>query len=98
MRSFPAESTLEFFLAGNENSGVTRATGTEFARDFEAGDAFRGGDDFENGEAAAIADVEGFAGHAIDFLESAEVGIGDVEDMNVIADAGSVRGRIIGAE
>src|SRR5713226_6296353 len=98
MRGFPTESMLEFFLAGNENSGITGAAGTEFTRDFAASDALRCIDDLQNREPAAVAYVEGFARDAVDFLESAEVGIGDVEDVNVIADAGSVRCGIVGAE
>src|SRR5712692_8983572 len=98
MRGFPTESTLEFFLAGNENSRITGAAGTEFTRDFAASDALRCIDDLQNREPAAVADVEGFARDAVDFLESAEVGIGDVEDVNVIADAGSVGCGVVRAE
>src|SRR5689334_3643862 len=95
---FPAEGAFEFFFAGNENGGIARAARTEFAGNLEAGNTFCGGDDFEDGEAAAVANVEGFTGNAVDLLKSAEVGIGDIEDVDVIADAGSVWGGVIGAE
>src|SRR5260370_23542580 len=52
----------------------------------------------QEGEAAAVADVEGFAGDAFDLLESAEVGMGNIEDVDVIADAGSVGRGVVRAE
>src|SRR2546425_13048108 len=95
MRGFPAEKALEFFLAGNENGRITGAARTQFARYLAAGDAFRHVEDFQNREAAAVADVESFPGNAVDLLKGAGVGIGDIEHMDVIADAGSVgRGEI----
>ena len=98
MRGFPAEGLLEFFLAGDKDGGITGAARTEFARNLAAGDAFRGVDDFENGEAAAVAYVEGFTGDAIDGFERAEVGIRNVEDVDVIADASAVGRGIVRAE
>src|SRR5438552_5610565 len=98
MRGFPAEDALEFFLAGDKHSGITGTAWTQFARDFAAGNALRHINDFQDGEAAAIADVEGFAGNAIDLLEGADVGISDIEHMDVIADAGSIGRRVIGAK
>jgi len=53
---------------------------------------------FENGKAAAVSDVEGFAGNAIDFFESANVGICNVENVDVISDASSIRGGIVRAK
>src|SRR6266702_2213669 len=47
---------------------------------------------------AAVADVEGFAGNAVDLLKRADVGIGDIEHVDVIANAGSVRRGVIRAE
>src|SRR6266566_6182221 len=95
MRGFPAEGTLEFFLAGDQHGGISRTTRTQFARDLAAGDAFRDVDDLQNGKAAAVADVEGFAGNAVDLLEGADVGISDIEHMDVVANAGSVRRGVI---
>jgi hypothetical protein len=48
--------------------------------------------------AGSGADVEGVAGDALDILESAEMGVGDVEDVNVIADAGAVWSGIVVAK
>src|SRR5260370_39820715 len=98
MGGFPAEGTLEFFFTGDQNSRITGTARTQFARDLAAGDAFRGIDNFQNREAAAVADVESFAGNAVDLLERADVGIGDIEHVDVIADAGSVRRGVIRAE
>src|SRR5229473_1147927 len=98
MGGFPAESALEFFLAGNENSGITGTARTQFARDFASDDALRCIDDFQDREAAAVADIESFAGNAADLLEGADVGIGDIEHVDVIADAGSVRCGVVRAE
>ena len=57
-----------------------------------------GVDHFENGKAAAVSDVEGFAGNAIDFFEGANMGIGNVENVDVISDASSIRGGIVRAK
>jgi len=98
MRCFPTEHALELFLAGNENSGITRTARTEFARDLAAGDTFRRSDNFQDRKATAVADVEGFAGNTVDLLKSTEVGIGDIKHVDVIADAGSVWCRVVRAE
>src|SRR6267143_4812708 len=98
MGGFPAERALEFFLAGNQNCRITGPAWAELTGNFATGDAFGDVDDFENGEAAAVADVEGFAGNAVDGFERADVGIRDVEDMDVIANASPVRGGIVRPE
>lgn len=95
---FPAESAVKLVFAGDEDGGIAGAAGRKFARDFAAGDALGGVENFENGKAAAIADVESFAGNFFEGFESAEVGIGDIEDVNVVADAGAVGRRVIEAE
>src|SRR6266550_4836646 len=98
MRCFPTEHALEFFFAGNENSGITGAARTQFAGDLAAGDTLRRRDNFQDREATAVADIEGFAGNAIDLLKSADVGISDIEYVDVIADAGSVWCSVVRAE
>src|SRR4029077_4712211 len=98
MGGFPAESTLQFFLAGDQHGGIAGAARAQFARDLAAGDALRYIDDFQDGEAAAVADIEGFAGNALDLLESTDMGIGDIENVDVVADAGSVGCGIVRAE
>src|SRR6266851_6735829 len=98
MRCFPTKHALELFLAGDEDSGITGTARSQFARDLAAGYALRRIDDFQNREAAAVADVESFAGNAVDLLKRADVGIGDIEYVDVIADAGSVRCGVVRAE
>src|SRR6266403_3076859 len=99
MLLFPRPSRLnKLFLAGNENSGITGTARTQFARDLAAGDTLRRGDNFQDREATAVADIEGLAGNAVDLLKSADVGIGNIEHVDVIADAGSVRRGIVRAE
>src|SRR5260370_35504618 len=98
MGGFPSKGTLEFFLAGNENRGIAGTARTEFARDLAAGDALRGIDDFQDREAAAVADVERLAGNLGDFLKRADVGVGDIEHVDIVADAGSVGRGIVRAE
>jgi hypothetical protein len=95
---YPVEGFFEFFAAGNEDGGIAGAARAEFAWDLAAGDALGGADDFENGKAAAVADVEGFAGDAIDFLEGADVRVGDVEDVDVVSNASAVGGGVVSAE
>src|SRR6266446_5929572 len=98
MGSFPAERFLEFFLAGYQNGGIAGAARAELAGNLAAGDAIGGVNHFENGIAAAVADVEGFAGNAIDGFERADVGIRNVQDVDIITDASAVRGGIVRAE
>src|SRR5260370_21711547 len=98
MRCFPTEQALELFLAGNENGGISRTARTQFARDLASGDTLRRSDNLQDREATAVADVEGFAGNAVDLLKSADVGIGDIKYVDVIADAGSVWCSVVRAE
>src|SRR5260370_674459 len=98
MRCFPTEHALELFLAGDQNGRVAGTAWAQFARDLAAGDAFRRSDNFQDREATAVADVEGFAGNAVDLLKSADVRIGNIEHMDVIADAGAVRRGLVSAE
>jgi hypothetical protein len=95
---FPAERAVKFFFAGDQDGGIAGAAGRDFAGNFAAGDFLGGVDNFEDGETAAVAYVEGFAGNSFDGFEGAEVGVGDVEDVNVIADAGAVGSEVVRAE
>jgi len=98
MLGFPTKGAAKFFLAGDEDGGVAGTAGRNFARNLAAGDLFGGVEDFEDGKAAAVAHVEGFAGNGFYGFESAEVGIGDIEDVDVVADTGAVGGRVVRAE
>lgn len=95
---FPAEGAVKFFFAGDQDGGIAGAARRKFAGDLMTGDFFGGVDNFEDGETAAIADVESFAGDGFDGFEGADVGIGDIEDVDVIANAGAVGGGVIGTE
>src|ERR1700674_1971328 len=87
---FPAERALELFLAGDEDGRIAGAPRPELARDLAAGNALRRIDHFEDGKAPAIANVEGLTGNAFDFFERADVGIGDVQDVDIVTDASTV--------
>src|SRR5208282_4292107 len=95
---FPAESLAELFFAGYQDGGVAGAAWEQFTGDFAAGDFFGGVEDFEDGETTAVANVEGFAGDFFQGFEGADVGIGDVQDMDVVADAGAIGCGVVVAE
>ncbi len=59
----PAEHAVKFVFAGDEDGGIAWAAGRELARNFVACDFLGSAEDFEDGKAAAIADVEGFTGN-----------------------------------
>src|SRR6266849_10024918 len=98
MGCVPTERTLELFLAGDQNGRVARAPRSKFAWDFATGDALGRINHVEDGETAAVADVEGFAGCTVNLLECANVRIGDVEHMDVIANTSSIGSGIVRAE
>jgi hypothetical protein len=98
MPSFPAEHAVKFVLTGDEHGGIAGAARRDFARNFATGDFFRGVDDFEDGKTAAVADIESFTGDRFNGFESAEVGVGDIQDVNVIADASAVRRGVVRTE
>src|SRR5260370_40325386 len=79
MRGFPAEGTLEFFFAGHQNCRFTRTAGTQFARDFAAGDALGDIDALQDREAVSVAGIEGFTGNLADFLMRAVILIGIID-------------------
>jgi len=95
---FPAEGAVKFFFAGDQDGGIAGTARGEFAGDLVTSDFFGGVDNFEDGKAAAIADVESFAGNGFDGFESADVGIGDIENVDVIANAGAVWRGVVGTE
>ena len=84
-----------FVTGGDEAGGVAGATGLFDGGDGFPGDFFAGGDDFADAGAAAGPEViEG----AFFGFEGEDVGLGEVEDVDVVADAGAVGGGVIGAE
>jgi len=95
---FPAEGTVKLFFAGDQDRGIAGAARGKFAGDLVTSDFFGGVDNFDDREAAAVANVESFAGDGLDGFEGAKVGIGDVEDVDVVADASAIGSGIVGAE
>src|SRR5947209_19352933 len=85
MGCFPAEGSLQLFLAGDQHRRVAGTPRPEFAGNLAAGDLFRRINHFENGKAPAIADVEGFTGHAANFFKRTDMGIREVADVDVLA-------------
>ena len=98
MGGFPAQHGFQLFLAGDQDGRVTRPARRKLPRDFSAGDALGGFDDFQNGITATVANVEGFPSDALNFLKRAQVGVGDIQDVNIVADAGAIGRGIIGAK
>lgn len=98
MLGFPAEHAVKLVLAGHEHGWVAGAARGDFARNFAAGDFFRCVDDFEDGKTAAVADVESFTGDRFNGFESADVGVRDIQDVNVIANASAIRRGVVRTE
>lgn len=98
MPGFPAEHAVKFVLAGHEHGRIAGAARGDFARYFATGDFFGGVDQFEDGKTAAVADVESFSGDRFNRFERADVRVGDIQDVNVVADAGAVGRGVIRAE
>ena len=98
MLGFPAESAMKLLLAGDQDGRIAGAPGRDFARNFAAGDFLGGVDDFEDREPTAVSDVESFAGDSFDSFEGADVGIGDVQNVDIVTDASSVRRGVVRAE
>src|SRR5260370_16482164 len=98
MRSFPAEDALALFLAGAQDGRSAGAPRPELAGNLATGDALGGRNHFQNGKAAAIAHVEGLAGNAGDIFEIANVGVTDVHNVDVIANASPIGRRDVRSE
>jgi len=98
VRGLPGQIAAHFIGAGDQDGGIAGTAGEEFFGDVAAGEAAGGGEDFADGVAGAGADVEGGAGDAGESLEGAQMGLRDVEDVDVIADAGAVGSGIVVAK
>ena len=92
------EVAAHFITGGDEDGGVTGAAGKDFVGDIAGGEVADGVDNLADGEALAGANVESVAGDASDVLQGEEMGFGDVEDMDVIANAGAVGSGIVVAK
>src|SRR5258708_39359866 len=93
---FPAEIADGFFGAGDEDSGVAGATGMDLRGDGMAGDPTGRFNYLADAEALAIAEIEheavfgGLLG--LERAEGEQVGIGEIGDVDVVANAGAVGG------
>src|SRR5262249_43055414 len=84
---------------GDERGRVARPPRPDPHRDIAAGDAAGDVDQLAHRPAASGADVERTAGAAADQVAPrAYVRVGEVADVDVVANAGAVRGRIVVAE
>ena len=90
----PAEFGADFFRGGDEAWRVAGAAGFLDGFDVAAGDFFAGLDDFADGGAAAGAEVVEIT---LGGIEREDVGLREVEDVDVVADAGAVGGLVVGA-
>jgi len=94
----PVEFAFDFFGAGYQDSGVAGAA-LDFADgDGVAGDAAGGFDDFAYAEAFSVAEIVDELVFFLQRVENEEVSARKIANMNVIAHAGAVGSRIVGAE
>ncbi len=94
----PAEIGFGLFGAGDQAGGVAVAARFDFDGDGVAGDAARGFDDLLDGEAVAVAEVVDHAVAVGEGVEREDVSVGEVGDVDVVADAGAVGGEVVVAE
>src|SRR5262245_27543320 len=92
----PAQLVLGQVGAGDQDRRVGGAARRFDGRDLTAGDAAGGRDDLAHGIAAAVAQVVDPAA-AVDRAEREDMRVGEVDDVNVVADASAVGGWIVGA-
>src|ERR1017187_944617 len=91
----PAQFANGFVRAGDENGGISGTTGMVFDGDGMAGDPAGRFDDFANAEALAVAEVQDEAVVRFEPAQGQQMGVGQIGDMDVIADAGAVGGGIV---
>jgi hypothetical protein len=98
----PTQFCDGFFAAGDEECRVAGSAGAEFYRDGVSGNAADGVDNLFYGEAGSVAEVidEPLLGGAVGFesFEGEEMGVGQIADVDVVADAGAVVGGVVVAE
>ncbi len=86
---------LSLFGACDEAGGVAGATRFDFGGDGVAGDAAGGFDDFFDGEAGAVAEIEDELVVLVEGVEGEQVGVGEIGYVDVVADAGAVGGGVV---
>jgi hypothetical protein len=97
-RGSPAEFALCEVGRGVEDSRVSRATGSYLGLEGRTGDFPYGVENLVVGEPDAVAQVVDPVLAGLDGVECEQVGLGEVGDVDVVADAGAVRRRVVIAE
>jgi hypothetical protein len=92
------EFAADFFGAGDEIGRIAGASRGFHERNFPAGDAACGGDDFADAEAGAVAEIVDALVGVVEGAKDEEVRLGEIVDVDVVADAGAVGGGIVGAK
>src|SRR5437016_4836297 len=92
---FPTELALDLFRGSNEAWRIARATRFFHDVDSAAGNFARGTDNFEHTRAAAAPEIVEIA---LGRIERENVGAGEIDNVDVIADASAIGCFVIGAE
>ena len=95
----PIQNFPGFFAGPDEGGWITGSGGGLFDFDIAIADFFHFINDFFDGIAIAISEIEGIADVCgFEVFESLDVGVGEVVDVDVVSDTGSVRGGVVGSE
>ena len=95
----PAQHLAGKRVAGDEARRIAWAAFSALDRHRPAGDLFDGRDQFLDGRAVAGAEVDGDRLATLQqIIYGAHMGIGEIVDVDVVADAGAVAGVVVLAE
>jgi len=95
----PVQHASRALTVGNEARGVAGAARAFLHFYVLAGNAACGVDDLLHREAVAVAQVEGVAVAACgEFVQRQQVGLAQVHDVHIVADAGAIGGVVVAAE
>src|SRR5262249_10137098 len=90
----PAKLLFDFFGGGDESRRVAWSAGVFGCLNFSSSDFATRFDHFSNARTAAGAEVVTAAGG---FAQSQNMRVGEIEDVNVIANTGSIRRVVVGS-
>ena len=104
----PSQHALSLSRICHQNRRIARPPRCDLAPNWPSRCVFRCPDDFENGMSVACPQIDGqrvaalFVGAFFELLhfkvlQRSHVRIGEIANVNVVADAGAVRSRIVGA-
>ena len=94
----PVEFAADSYRAGDEGRRIAGAARGFDERDFAAGDTACGGDDLANAEACAVAEIVDAVVRVFEGAKDLEVRLGEIVDVDVVANTGAVGGGIVGAK